>query len=498
LPRWLVWLPFLVLIVHHWGWAPDVTQGDYAQYLSHARALVEGRAYGDIGYLYHSAAWSLGPAAYPPGLPLTMIPLVSVGGGGLLLPRLLMVVSLVVFGGIFTARLARDVPERFAVFAAAVAAYSIEASGRLLGPLSDPGFCALFWATILMAEHTEAWSRRRVAAVTLLGGFAMAYRLPGVALVPALVIFAIWHRGRTRWRPLIPVGLWSVAGVAALQLGALSLPQGASLRSTLFTLPSRIWGALSALVDGTRELLQFPLPWSMGNLVYHAAAMALMLAGLVWTFRRYQRTYLGAAVASYLMLLVAAPVSSARYYWPLWPMAMLVLLLGLQSVAQRVAPGATRAMPLLALAPLLSLPALLTRSAGPSLHGDAAGLELTSWIAQTAAATPVRIAFHNPRALTWLTRVPAMGLAERTGEGQLAAMMDHAITHLVLSRRLDGGCVEFIAAGLVSTRRDRFHEVWSNLDYRVFRLAVGPQPDSSSWRPIDWRNPAAVCPGGHR
>ena len=48
-------IPFLVLAALHWDWLPGATYGDHAQYLAHARAIVEGRPYGDIGYIYQPA-----------------------------------------------------------------------------------------------------------------------------------------------------------------------------------------------------------------------------------------------------------------------------------------------------------------------------------------------------------------------------------------------------------------------------------------------------------
>ncbi|MGH7694019.1 MAG: hypothetical protein ACRENH_03515, partial [Gemmatimonadaceae bacterium] len=62
-------LPFAVLAAHHWNWGAPPGFGDHAQYLAHARAIVDGRAYTDVGYIYHPAAPMVGPRAYPPGLP---------------------------------------------------------------------------------------------------------------------------------------------------------------------------------------------------------------------------------------------------------------------------------------------------------------------------------------------------------------------------------------------------------------------------------------------
>ena len=71
LPWALVAGVFLASVALHSSDGYTPFDGDYAQYLSHARALVEGRAYADIGYIYTTHAPSVGPRAYPPGLPLS-------------------------------------------------------------------------------------------------------------------------------------------------------------------------------------------------------------------------------------------------------------------------------------------------------------------------------------------------------------------------------------------------------------------------------------------
>jgi hypothetical protein len=44
------------------GWGDD-----WAQYIMHARAIAQGRAYSDIGYVWSIYAPLIGPPAYPPG-----------------------------------------------------------------------------------------------------------------------------------------------------------------------------------------------------------------------------------------------------------------------------------------------------------------------------------------------------------------------------------------------------------------------------------------------
>ncbi|MBT3605775.1 MAG: hypothetical protein HOE48_10380 [Candidatus Latescibacteria bacterium] len=51
---------------HNWG-------GDFSQYILHAQQLVQGQPYADLGYVY-SVKNPVGPRAYPPGFPLSLVP----------------------------------------------------------------------------------------------------------------------------------------------------------------------------------------------------------------------------------------------------------------------------------------------------------------------------------------------------------------------------------------------------------------------------------------
>jgi len=62
-PSWL-WLlalaPFVVLMARQWSYGCGLVCGDYAQYYLHADALLHGRSYSDIGYIYNSRLLVLG------------------------------------------------------------------------------------------------------------------------------------------------------------------------------------------------------------------------------------------------------------------------------------------------------------------------------------------------------------------------------------------------------------------------------------------------------
>ncbi|MFN8580271.1 MAG: hypothetical protein U0163_04745 [Gemmatimonadaceae bacterium] len=45
-------VPFIALAVHQWNFLPRLSDGDYAQYILHAKALAEGRRYTDTGYIF--------------------------------------------------------------------------------------------------------------------------------------------------------------------------------------------------------------------------------------------------------------------------------------------------------------------------------------------------------------------------------------------------------------------------------------------------------------
>src|SRR5689334_8511402 len=74
-------IPFLLLAAWHWPHGPRADYGDYAQYFLHAEALLKGRAYSDIGYIYSDRAPFIGPPVQPPGLPAALVPLLALTNG---------------------------------------------------------------------------------------------------------------------------------------------------------------------------------------------------------------------------------------------------------------------------------------------------------------------------------------------------------------------------------------------------------------------------------
>ena len=219
-------VPFLLLALWRGSLGIGAESDDSGQYLMHAQAIAEGRPYGDIGYIYSRYSPWIGPRLALPGLPLTLAPFLAAFGANMVILKLLMLAfsfGFVVFAGLY---FARYVDWKLGLGVALLVGLSpavIINAGEIL---TDLPFAALVWLIIYIIEQPGRFSWKRIAAVTALGAYAVAFRPTGVALAPALVLYALLHWKRHRWRPLVPVLLWG-AGLLLLslvmQLGAASV-----------------------------------------------------------------------------------------------------------------------------------------------------------------------------------------------------------------------------------------------------------------------------------
>ena len=497
----LLLIPFCVLVFVHWGWAPAATSGDYAHFLLHARAIVEGRPYADIGYIYHPAAGLIGPPALPPGLPLTLAPLVALDGVATPLVRLLMIGFVTAFAVLATWRLSTIVQPWQAALGGAFAALALEASLASVAPMSDPGFAVLLWATILVADRTGRWSWGRVAAVTALGFAAIAYRLVGVALIPALLLFAWLQRTRLGTRPLIPVAIWTGTGAIAVLTDTVRIPFTDRLPQSFADLVEHLQTFVQQYYTGLGNAVLSPFPGDVANIVYHAIAGALAALGLALILWSARGTFLVCVVAGYALVLLVAPVAEPRYAWPLFPLFGAALAVGTALVMQPLLrPAAAPVRGLASAAPLLAVLALaLVREMGrvppPSLvrHPDARAL--FSWLAeQRRTDSTLRVAYHNPRVITLETRVPAMGVVPRNAAGQMSALAESRATHIVWQANgLDADstrgrlpCVQRIANRLPELYPDRFTLAYSNATFRVYHVTPGDPSAYSGSERISW------------
>lgn len=470
-------LPFAGLVAHHWNWGAPPGFGDHAQYLAHARAIVDGRAYTDIGYIYHPAAPMLGPRAYPPGLPLTLAPIVAIFGVDSLMNQMLMILSIVAFAYLAFRRLEKATAPWQAAFAVGLTALSLESRFGSVVPLSDPGFCALLWGLVLAVDTTVRWNWQRIALVTALGFAAMAYRVLGVAVVPALTLYALSTWRQHGGRALIPVALWAVTGIAVLLSGAVDVPFREYLLPRFDEIGDRITSMARVYKTSVFDLELYAFPREKLNDAYHAIASLLLVAGTGALLWRDRRTMMTTTVVAYVAILFVSPVSDGRYLWPMYPVLAAGLVLGAATVSRSIAryvrwyprPPVPVAIAL-ALVMLSSLRAELAVSAPLSLDRLPDAGQLFSWMRDRNAKQPMRAMFVNPRVLTIETGVAAMGALALRPHMQLHALREREISHIVWQDAETNNCRARLLNSLPRIYPSHFALEYQNATFRVYRL----------------------------
>lgn len=171
--------------VHDWG-------DDFAQYLAQADNLVHGRKMVATGYIYNPEYPSLGPAAYPPGFPLLIAPLVSFFGNEVKPYNYFTGINLV-----FTALLAVVFLRRFTGWTAALAVaaalyYNPYVIGLKTEIMADIPFSLLFIAFVLiLPKDSKQWNKGVSVFVGLLAGMAIVVKSIGIVLPLAILLYSL-------------------------------------------------------------------------------------------------------------------------------------------------------------------------------------------------------------------------------------------------------------------------------------------------------------------
>ena len=437
-------VPFLLLAAWHWPHGPRADFGDYAQYLLHAEALLKGRAYSDIGYIYTSWAPFIGPPVQPPGLPAALVPLVALTDGAREsgLYKGFMVLCVVAFLGAAAAYLARFGSNLLVIATLLVVGLWMETGFVTTAPQPDVIFAALVWLMFLVVDRRGEWTWRHVLMISALGLLALAFRLAALPLLPAVFLYALIHRRKVGSLASAPMLVWCVCAVIAL---------AASPRATTYVrfLPRDPMRLVGALVENAHQypflvlkLFLFPLPWNLGNDVYHLLICAFAVIGaLVW-IPRMRNSFLLVFTVVYLGMLFVLPIRHERYLMPLAPIAVFFAMGGVATAARWLAglthreltdAGAARAA--LGIAGAIVAVALVHEFSAPRPAAlmDAPGArEVFERLEAARDSGTVRAAFINPRVLTWYTGVPAMGFFAAPPDSTIAEFRAKRITHVVL------------------------------------------------------------------
>jgi hypothetical protein len=482
--RWLVALaPFALLATWHGRLGPPLEAGDYAQYLLHARAVLEGRSYTDIGFLYTPFNAYIGPEAEPPGLPLALVPVLATVGPRPWVLSLVMAASglafLLLVGRFFADR--HGVP--LAVASVFMAGVALQLSHAGTSAAADLPFCACLWMVFSLAGRSSRPSS--VGGIVLWGALAILFRVAGVALVPAMMLFWLL-RTAERTRLLVAIA-WAIVFVAMVVALPITSAVGSQFSLDPATMLEHVAINMYIYRLGLAESHLYPFPGDLPNDAYHVVSFLLLAAGAAVWLRREWRSFLACFVVAYLGMLIVTPTRAPRYLWPLYPLFALWMLLGLEAVLRRLRPGWPRALRehwALGAAVVLSLSAAVghvRRPHPPGLEARADAQALFGHL--TTLDPPVRATFFKPRILTWKTRIPAMGTFVAEPEDIWGELERHQITHVVVGDL--GISPENNAAlrrALAAAPAGRVAWDYGNESFEVFRVAEAlrnPSEDGS-------------------
>ena len=479
-------IPFILLSLAHWHLGPLLVASDYAQYLLHARAIVDGRPYGDIGYLYSPLTPFVGPPLQPPGLPLTLAPLMWMFGMNDTVFRVAMVLSGALFLALATVALARTEGWLRAGCAAALTGLAVERAFATNVPMSDLGFSALVWAVVVVADRPGRWSIWRGLAVSALVAGALAYRTAGAPLLPAIFAYAFFRRRTLGLTPLAVACAWALVGIVVLlttPIGAAAVRFAADARG-ISLLGMRF--AVETYSVASFQPLLYPFSNSTANLVYHAITAPLALYGLWRWARAHHTTFLFAVAVAYAVFLLIAPAFQARYLWPLFPLIAAGFIHGLVDVARiasKAAPAMSERRAILAIGALAAA-ALVTavRAPDPATVNDAPEvLDLYAWLTRANADSVARVAVVNPRVLTLRSGIPAMSIPNRGSEKDVYdEFVRHRITFVVEGDPGYANRERDLLRNTLRTFPQAFKPVYRNDRYTVYRFAPVTAGDATA------------------
>lgn len=451
---------------------------DYGQYLLHAQAIVHGQPYTDTGYLYSHFAPFTGPPAASPGLPLTLVPVVALWHPD---PRAIAVGLFFVLGAFvwLTGRYWRPYDPWLGAGAALLTGTALLLGRAPVQVGTDLPFCALVWLCILLADRSGKWSAWRIAVLAVCGGLAVAYRVAGAPLIPALL--AVWwlRRDHLRWRPLPIAAVWgAVFGLSFLVLHLGRIPQAP--QEVLFDLdiPDAPPSSHLAIVvrnlwhyrEGVFTALLYPFPSNWANDAYHLIAVAIALLGIVSWSRAHYRSMAFVFTGFYALMLISVGIVDARYLWPLFPLVAVGFLGGLSALFRRVT--ATPSQTALAVGVAVALAAVWHdpyRAHAPSAVSQPSVRALDDTLRGLAATTPgMRVAFIKPRSLTWRTGIPAMSLFRATPAVTIKELRAQRISHVVTG---DLGVAPTLTASWDSLARalpGTFRSVYASPEFHIY------------------------------
>ena len=466
-------VPFFAVLVARWGEPPAASAGDYAHYLLHAKALVRGDAYADIGYFYTDLNVFHGPPLQPPGWPLLLSPVVALFGAGSPAIHLLVVVlalmMMCIVGWLVSKRLGRPI----GIATAAIFGMALLLA-RGFTPGADIPFALVAWLLIAAAQSEKEWTWPRFAVLLALALVSATFRIVGVSFFPALILAGLLRSTQERRRVLMAAAAISAAALAALLTIGGHLPFLSELLESPAEMLNRVANNIGLYPRAVSEATLYPLPWDYANDAYHLLMLVLVLAGTSGMWRGQLRSPLAAIVLAYGLTLTLAPVRELRYAWPFYPIIIASSLVGLAGCAAivlrrpaHVTSAVTVAATLICAGAAMQS---LTKAPVASFARSPSAQDMFAWLRREKAIGQVRVMFENPRVLTLETGVAAMPLIVAPRERMLEEFARLRITHIIVGA-LDQMSFNRDAVAALEPLLVNWDEVWRSDVYRIYRIS---------------------------
>lgn len=328
---------------HRWG-------DDWAQYVLHARNLVDAHPYADTGYLFNPHNPGVGPPTYPPGVPLLLAAVVAVFGVDIAALKVVGLACITLSVPVAFRLVSPTIGKANALAAVAILALhpAIWEQRQLIQ--SEAPYLLFSLLTLLWGSRPDSPGSRLAPAASgailgLLLYSSVSCRSVGIALLPALLVHG-WARRK-------PLG-WFAGFVAVFSLllamqmswlvapttyaGQLQVPTvglvvdkpGRFLLAwaELFPLPlglSQVAGIAVILATAAGALLACRGTPATGGQAGGLRGIAARVPLIVW----YLATYLGG-------LLVASIPPEGRLLIPQLPIVLALSVQGVSSLAGRL------------------------------------------------------------------------------------------------------------------------------------------------------------------
>ncbi len=448
---------------------------DYSLYIAHAKNIVEGRPYGETGYVLNPLNSGISPLAYPPIYPLLLAPIVRIFGLDLTPMKVELVgLSLTALAVLFIWS-SRFLEPRYATLSTALIGFN-PAIWDLKDQLGSEVPFMLFTSACLLVvarsqERSVSTQRRTFAALItgILLYLAYGTRTIGLVLPACVLVIELLKFRRITSFSVLSLGLFFI--LRWIQGTMLPNPEAAYSRQMTSYPP--------ALVDTIIENLDYVRTLSLvwDNSRFSAIRWALFGVASVlavigwWTRIIYRRSIFELFFVAYILAMMTwRTYQELRFLVPIVPLYIIYMVIGLRYLArQRRVPTWAPGLILLVVASSYFMNYTTTDlHAIPEGIGKAETIELIQFL-KTATPPDALIVFKHPRTIAlFASRRSTASDRVRDPADELEYLLTTGATHLVFRRYSDQDPITL--GPLVAGYPGVFSLIFQNQDFQIYRI----------------------------